>query len=431
MAEDRDTVPQRATARRDLVGTTLVGRYRVTRKLGQGGMGAVYEAIHTKLDKRVAIKILLERFSDHASVVERFEREARLASSIGHPHIIDIADVGADADGHTFIVMELLEGETLAQLIARSPALPERRVVQLVAQAARALAAVHGNGIVHRDIKPANLFVLDRGGDFVKVLDFGISKLAQTDPNAPQLTETGAVLGTAAYMAPEQARGEPADHHTDIYALGVVLYEAATGVLPFAGDNDLKILDRVISAAPRPLRELRPELSEAFEQVVLRAMARDPGARFASAAALAEALEALAAGHAPTATSAMRPAAAAPRTPRRRLAPVAFGAGAVALVAAGLLVHASRGSRDDTVAVTIVSEPSGAIILRDDRVLGPTPLQFRFQRGAPVIQLTAQMAGYDIACVKVDPAVDHDIVPVRMPGPGTGCGNSTTRPVWP
>ncbi|HET9620965.1 MAG TPA: serine/threonine-protein kinase [Kofleriaceae bacterium] len=275
----------------ELVGATLSARYLVTRKVGQGGMGAVYEATDTKIGKRIAVKVLLEKYARRESIVQRLVQEARLASSCRNEHIIDFNDFGTTDDGRTFVVMEYLEGESLAELLARETPLPEQRLLRIVAQAASALVAAHATGIVHRDIKPENLFLLRRNDqDFVKVVDFGISKsLRASDEaeDAPRLTQTGMVLGTPLYMSPEQARGDDElDARVDVYALGVIMYEAATGQVPFSGSNYLSVISQVLNEEPRPPRELRPELSEELEAVILRAMEKDRGGRYASAAAL-------------------------------------------------------------------------------------------------------------------------------------------------
>jgi eukaryotic-like serine/threonine-protein kinase len=417
----------------ELIGSTQLGRYRVTRKIGQGGMGAVYEAVHVKLDKRVAIKVLLEKYANSEGVVQRLEQEARLASAIGDPHIIDVADIGQTDDGRTLIVMELLAGESLAHLIARTD-MTETRIASLVSQAARALAAAHGKGVIHRDIKPENLFVLTRdGGDFVKVVDFGISKLVRGDREDPRLTGTGMVIGTAAYMSPEQARGDDVDERTDVYALGVVMFEAATGRLPFQAENYLKMLSEVANAeAPSP-RSLRPSLSERFERIAMKAMAKNRDHRYASARELADALDALAAGTATAPTAAMphTPAPTAPARPpistvptasapvRRRTWLAIAGGAAVAAAIALALVVTLRGGGGDTVEIAIESDPPGAAILEGDKVLGYAPMTYRFLRENKIVELTAQMVGYDIACFKVNPAEEAHLVHVRMPDAGT------------
>jgi serine/threonine-protein kinase len=280
--------PKPGAVATEMVGVTLSGRYLVTRKVGQGGMGAVYEATHTLIGKRVAVKVLLEKYARREAIVQRLEQEARLASSCQNEHIIDITDFGTTEDGRTFVVMEYLEGESLAECLSRETRLPEQRILRIISQAASALAAAHAKGIVHRDIKPENLFLLRRKDqDFVKVVDFGISKSLRASDEAeeqPRLTQTGMVLGTPLYMSPEQARGDDElDARVDIYALGVIMYEAATGRVPFMGNNYLSVISQVLNEEPQPLRDLRPDLSEEFEAIVLRAMDKERAARYATA----------------------------------------------------------------------------------------------------------------------------------------------------
>jgi tRNA A-37 threonylcarbamoyl transferase component Bud32 len=290
--------PPARPGKAELIGVTLSGRYLITRKVGQGGMGAVYEATHTLIGKRVAVKVLLDKYARREAIVQRLEQEARLASSCQNEHIIDITDFGTTEDGRTFVVMEYLEGESLSECLAREIRLPEQRILKIVSQAASALAAAHAKGIVHRDIKPENLFLLRRKDqDFVKVVDFGISKSLRASDEAeeqPRLTQTGMVLGTPLYMSPEQARGDDElDARVDIYAIGVIMYEASTGRVPFAGNNYLSVISQVLNEEPRSPRALRPELSEEFEAIVLRAMDKDRTARYASANALLADLTAL------------------------------------------------------------------------------------------------------------------------------------------
>jgi len=282
---------RRAGGETEFVGTTLSGRYLVTRKIGQGGMGAVYEATHTLIGKRVAVKVLLEKYARREAIVSRLEQEARLASSCQNENIIDITDFGTTEDGRTFVVMEYLDGESLAECLARETRIAEQRILRIISQAASALVAAHAKGIVHRDIKPENLFLLRRKDqDFVKVVDFGISKSLRASDEAeeqPRLTQTGMVLGTPLYMSPEQARGDDElDARVDVYALGVIMYEATTGRVPFAGNNYLSVISQVLNEEPRPPREIRADLSEEFEAIVMRAMAKDRGERYASAADL-------------------------------------------------------------------------------------------------------------------------------------------------
>ena len=272
----------------ELIGSTLSGKFLVTRKIGQGGMGAVYEATHTVIGKRVAVKVLLEKYAQREAIVKRLKQEAQLAASVGNEHIIDITDFGTTEDGRTFVVMEFLDGESLAECLGRETMLSEQRILRIASQACSALSAAHAKGIVHRDIKPENLFLLRRKEqDFVKVVDFGISKslrASSEEEETTRLTQTGMVLGTPLYMSPEQARGDDElDHRVDLYALGVIMYEASTGRVPFVGNNYLSVISQVLNEQPKPPREIRPELSEEFEAVILKAMSKDVTERYSSA----------------------------------------------------------------------------------------------------------------------------------------------------
>jgi serine/threonine protein kinase len=350
--------PAAGTPVLDIVGATLSGRYMITRKIGQGGMGAVYEATHTLIGKRVAVKVLLDKYARRDAIVARLKKEAQLASSVQNEHIIDVTDFGQTDDGRTFVVMEFLEGESLAECIARETRLPEQRVLRIVQQATSALAAAHAQGIVHRDIKPENLFLLRRKEqDFVKVVDFGISKSLRAsgeEEAAPRLTQTGMVLGTPLYMSPEQARGDDElDPRVDIYALGVIMYEAATGRVPFIGNNYLSVISQVLNEDPKPPREIVPELSEEFEAIVMRAMAKDKHERYASAQEL---LADLAAVIEDPTHSTERAKITGPRRklPKKSSLRIAVWAGAVSLVVIALLLVVNftmRGSPKQPAAV--------------------------------------------------------------------------------
>ncbi len=257
-------------------GTVVEGRYRVESLLGSGGMGAVYEATHLLLDHRVALKCLHAGFARDPLVVERFKREARAATSIGHDHIVDVTDMGDLPDGAPYLVMELLAGESLGQRLERGP-LSIGLAVRIAVQVADALEAAHDKGIVHRDLKPDNIFLVARrdGAVFVKVLDFGISKMRADDTSA-SLTQTGMAIGTPSYMSPEQAQGlRSVDHRTDIYALGVILYQMLTGALPFRAPTYPMLLLQIVSGTPMPMSRHRLDLPEDLEALVHRTFARE------------------------------------------------------------------------------------------------------------------------------------------------------------
>jgi serine/threonine protein kinase len=271
------------------IGTTLGGRYHIRRLCGEGAMGRVYEAQHIDIGRRMAIKILHARFHHSADLVERFRREARAASKIGHPNIVDVTDSGTTPDGAFYFVMEFLDGIGLDELIAKNGPLPVARALLVAAQIARALEAAHAADVVHRDLKPANVMLVNRNdeADFVKVLDFGISKDLDLAVGAA-LTRPDVAIGTPAYMAPEQAAGKAADALTDVYAVGGLLYEMLTATPPCAGDDAIEVLHRKATEDPRPIGELRPDLVRNVQKLVMRALARAPSDRHWSMTALKE-----------------------------------------------------------------------------------------------------------------------------------------------
>jgi len=254
----------------------FTGRYQMVRQLARGGMAEVYLARDLLLDRPVALKVLFPEFSSDRSFVERFRREARAAANLNHPNIVSIFDWGEE-DGTYFIVMEFVDGLTLRDVIRRQGKLQATQAAEIAAEIASALHFAHLNGVVHRDVKPGNIMITERQ---VKVTDFGIARAG--DP-AESLTQTGAVMGTATYFSPEQAQGQGVDPRTDVYSLGVVLYEMVAGRPPFVGDSPVSIAYQHVRETPPPLSEHNPDVPPAFEAIVAKAMAKSQADRYATA----------------------------------------------------------------------------------------------------------------------------------------------------
>jgi eukaryotic-like serine/threonine-protein kinase len=268
------------------VGQTLGGRYQLEERVGEGGMSSVYRARDTVLDREVAVKVLHEHFSRDPEYVERFRREARAIAKLAHPNIVTVIDRG-EVDGRQFIVFEHVPGPTLKDVIEHEGPLPVERALALAHQIARALAFAHELGIVHRDVKPQNVLVDPDGA--AKVTDFGIARTLDIEDT---LTETGTVLGTSDYIAPEQASGEPVDERSDQYSLGVVLYELLTGDVPYPAGNPMAVAMRHLHDPVPSVRAKRPEVSPRVDAIVSRALAKRPRDRFPSMEGMTAALEA-------------------------------------------------------------------------------------------------------------------------------------------
>ncbi len=286
-----------ADASHPLIGKTI-GRYQIQSLLGAGGMGEVFLAEDTQLGRRAALKLLPARFTADAGRIRRFEQEARAVLSLNHPNIVTLFDLG-QADGAFFMATEYVEGETLRARLQREGVLSARAAIDLALQIAAALTAAHAAGIIHRDIKPENVMI--RRDGYVKVLDFGLAKIAETgvdDTDSAEqssLTESGAVMGTARYMSPEQARGLRLDNRTDLFSLAVVLYEMLAGRAPFTGETRGDLLVAILTAAPAPLVETAPSTPAVIEAILHKALSKEADARYASVAEFAEALKAIAA----------------------------------------------------------------------------------------------------------------------------------------
>jgi serine/threonine-protein kinase len=288
------TVPSEELASLARPGEVLMGKYRVERVLGVGGMGAVVEAKHIQLDDRVAIKFLLASMALNSEIVARFLREGRAAAKIRNEHVVRVFDVGTLESGAPYMVMEFLQGQDLAHLIDRQGKLPFAQAIDWVLEACEAIAEAHAAGIVHRDLKPANLFVHEKsdGGHTIKVLDFGISKLSEAADAANfGITKTQAVMGSPRYMSPEQMRSSRnVDARSDIWALGTVLHELLSGAPPFNAETMPELCARILAEPPPPLWQARQDLPPGLEEALLGALQKDPAYRYQNVAQFAAAL---------------------------------------------------------------------------------------------------------------------------------------------
>jgi len=271
----------------DLVGQVVADRYAIVKKLGEGGMGAVYLGEHVKMGRKSAIKVMNPSMAADADAISRFNREASNASRISHPNVCQIYDFGETPDGIIYLAMEYIEGAALTDIIEREGALPPPRAVRILRQSADALAAAHDLGIVHRDLKPDNIMIVQArdGADVVKVVDFGIAKAVAGDEAGQKVTKTGLVVGTPEYMSPEQLSGDKLDGRSDIYSLGLVFYRMLTGVLPFQADSAQETMIKRLTDEPMPLASARPDIAfpPGLQAVLDRALARTPSERYAVA----------------------------------------------------------------------------------------------------------------------------------------------------
>jgi eukaryotic-like serine/threonine-protein kinase len=457
-----------------MIGETI-NNHRITQLLGEGGMGAVYLAEHPFMGRKAAIKVLRREFAEDPGLVERFMNEARAANAIRHPNIIDIIDVGRMPSGIPYLMMEFLEGESLADRIRRGKlGIPE--AMDVILQTTGALAAAHGKGIVHRDLKPDNLFLIPDdsapGGIRVKVLDFGIAKLRADLSGGMAKTQAGSLMGTPPYMSPEQCRGitEEIDHRTDVYAMGVILYELLCGAPPFVSAGWGEVVLAHLTKAPAPPRSKNADIPEALEAVILRALAKSADERFGSASEMRAALRplssmttfpprqtaaALAAAHAApgntttfrTATGEMKsvPHALPAARPKRRFLLLSGGVAAAGAIATAIAMNGgnSREPASPSVApaiatsaaaapqpvaqrpppratptltppvpahiqVRIASEPAGALVTDAKRgvVIGATPFEQRMDRTMGKLDLRLAKAGF--ARIDIEIPLDQD-----------------------
>jgi serine/threonine protein kinase len=380
------------------VGHLLGGKYRIARRIGVGGMGSVYEAKHAGLGTKVAIKVLLPQLAKVPTVADRFRREAQVSATLKSPHVIQVTDVDQLPDGRPYLVMELLEGESLQDHLEKAKSLSREESVDLGLQILLGLECAHALGVVHRDLKPGNVFLDTRGvGRTAKLLDFGVAKVKAT-PEFQALTRPGMVMGTPEYMAPEQAfSADQADARSDLYSVGVMLYEMLSGALPAQGSLPIAVAHQVMTNKVRPLRELCPGLPQGLLNLVHKAMQAERSARFESALEMRRALSAFAgelsvAGRvAASVALGSRPAAASGIPAGTEKVPVRAGGGAIALP----------------------SRASGAAPL--EGVTGEMS-QFRSlpSPGAAGVSSPAQVA--------------HDVDPPLAPGPPGNAVSSGARP---
>jgi eukaryotic-like serine/threonine-protein kinase len=394
-----------------------IGPYDVLALLGSGGMGEVYRASDVRLGRDVAIKILPAEFSQDAERLRRFEQEARTAGMLSHPNVLIVHDVGVHEET-PYIVSELLEGETLRERLARG-ALPFRQGVDYALQVARGLAAAHEKGVIHRDLKPENLFVTNEG--LLKILDFGLAKLKRrrvggvdTDASNVPATETGMVLGTVGYMSPEQARGQEADHRSDIFSFGAILYEILTGTRAFQGASDVEVLHAILKHDPPDVQETQRRWSPGLDRILRRCLEKDPRSRFQSANDLAFAIETLARVSEDSGAPVMHAPASMGQAGRKRTAPFAW-------IATGLLAVALA----VTIAVLYFRTPAAAPEMRVEISTPPTtnPTSFAISPdGRRLVFQAVGSAGQQLWLRSLD-------TPVAAPIAGTE-GAIAPHPFW-
>ncbi|HEX8162354.1 MAG TPA: protein kinase [Pyrinomonadaceae bacterium] len=417
-----------------LLGKTLADKYRIEERISEGGMGTVYRATHVLMEKTVAVKVLHPSLAADDKIVARFTREAKAASRISHPHALNVTDFGEAEDGVVFLVMEYLAGRTLKRVVREDGAMPLARAVVIARQIAGALDAAHAEGVVHRDLKSDNIMLGETaGGDWAKVLDFGIAKIIEPDGHDPELTAPNLIIGTPQYMSPEQcSQASEIDARSDIYSFGVILYEMLTGHVPFTGESATAIMLKHLQEPAPSVLEERKDLPPAVGQVIARALSKRPEDRQQSAGELAEALELTAEGAAPAVvaqTGEHRPHDE--RDTNRIVVPTA--------------PHESRGTAsDDYDEATVVRANAGARTPTGDHavfadLIEPAPAA-RFNPWVVIVPAAALLvalfgifyvssrnnAGAPAAGDNTNAAfaVDPNAVPVQTASPATGAGES-------
>ncbi len=422
-----------------LLGQTIAGRFRITGRLGSGGMGTVYRAEQSGLDRPVALKVLKRELISDRDTVARFSREAKAMSMLVHPNTVRVFDFGEDAAGHLYLAREMLEGELLTAWIEREGAPPLAEGVQVAREILRSVAVAHSKGIIHRDLKPDNIFLARIEGHarpVVKVLDFGIAKVFRDDRKIDELeTQAGTVFGTPRYMSPEQAQGKTLDHRSDLYSVGVLLYQLITGRPPFQDDDAVVVMATHIREEPEALRKAAPDrpVPRSLEKIVTRALAKEPEHRFESA----DVFEAKLRACQPEVEEAERLGRASSLSSLRL--PLAIGGGILALAVAAAVVIVATGEpsgADASVRTTLPaatpppavaaapepapapaptevvlrSDPEGATIWRGDVEIGATPHTFALARGES-LQLTLRAPDHLPADVQLTPeaAPEHRV----------------------
>ncbi len=413
-------------------GTLLGGKYRIEGVLGEGGMGCVYRAVHEEIGLKVAVKHLHKAFTENLDAVERFRREAKLAASIGHDNICQVIDFGTLDDDAPFLVMPRLSGATLGELLAENRALSPERAVDILCQTLSALQAAHDAKIVHRDLKPDNIFITTMGDrqDFVKLLDFGISKIMDHDTVSP-LTVTGTMMGTPYYMAPEQAKGAKGiDHRTDIWAMGVILYETLSGQKPFSGDTIFAILNQICNEPFPPPRAINRAVPAALEEVILRAMSRNVSERFDSAEEMSRALcLAMKKSHvgsgvrvsSPTVFSETLPSVS-PEESSGESPPLSGNPEVTPSPEATLTraesTAASSGSRSDAGLSPSRTDGIGVPVARAAKEMAPTARGKPWRRVAFFVVLAASLLAFlSVAMFREEPRLSPISLPVETPAP--------------
>ncbi len=373
-------------------GALLGGRYRLGEKLAAGGMGSIHSATDEKLGRGVAVKLLRAELAGDPVFVERFRREARAAAALSHPNVAAVFDFGEDEAGAPFIIMEAVDGRDLARILREEGPLPPETAAEIGAQIASALAHAHSAGVIHRDVKPANVMVTP--GQRVKVTDFGIARAVGDST----LTATGSVLGTAHYLSPEQAGGSPAGPRSDIYSLGIVLYEMLTGSLPFTGESAVAVAMRHLSdEVPRP-SDLREDVPAEFDTIVSIATAKDPTDRYASAEEMAKALRSwgdteLLPVQGTATTSVLKPIYGDRWDPRKIGTVVLIVLGVLGLLAATLLIARATGGQDDAKRERRKANAAE----RSERAGSPSPSVTEPEEDGPIME---DVLGFDYKEVK-------------------------------